>query len=132
MSQLPDAYFKTHVIPGAARDPLPPRFAIITAFNPWGKKQSPRLNRQADLRLKRLLERSLGAPFRTTNCDPYGGHREPAWAAVLALADAVKIGRRFKQLAILWVENEDLHLVDCDAPEPRRLGSFRARLIRRD
>ncbi len=129
MTHLPEAYRDTVFIIEAAPDPLPTSFAIITAHNPLGRKQSPRLNREADLRLRRLLQRSLASPFRATGCSPDQRHAEPGWGAELSFNDAITLGRRFRQLAIWWIENDALHLVDCADPRLEQIDRFSVRIV---
>ncbi|GAA5481106.1 DUF3293 domain-containing protein [Haloferula sargassicola] len=103
-----------------------PAFAIVTAHNPMDRRWSGRMNRAADHRLRRLLERRLLAHVRVTCSSPDGSHAEPGWAVRSDRDTALAIARRYKQRAIWWIEHGDLHLVSCREHHSERVGVWNA------
>ncbi|MCH7225539.1 DUF3293 domain-containing protein [Haloferula sp. A504] len=125
---FPASYYETRFTLVGAPDPLPPRFAIITAHNPMDRPWSPRMNATADQRLRRLLERKLLPHFRATGHAPDHSHAEPGWAIVTDLGTALAIARRFKQRALWWIEDNELHLI-ASARQRREIpGTFTERI----
>ena len=100
---FPSSYYETRFTLDGAPDPLPGRFAIITAHNPMDGAWSKRMNAGADHRLRRLLERKLLPHFRATGHSPDHSHAEAGWALVVDLDTSLAIARRFKQRAIWWI-----------------------------
>lgn len=95
---------------------LPRAFAIVTAFNPDGKVRPDADNAADDARLRAELERDGLAPFRVTGGSRDGAHREPGWGfAAPSAADARARARRFRQLALYWVEDGTIFLLDSEA-----------------
>ena len=125
---FPSEYYETRFKLEGAPDPLPKAFAIITAHNPMNRVMTPRINRKADLRLKRLLERKLLPHFRATGMSPDGTHAEPGWAVETTLPIALAITRRYKQFALWWIENSELDLVHHDGVAREGAGEFSDRL----
>lgn len=125
---FPANYYETRFTLQGAPDPPPARFAIITAHNPMDRRWSRRMNATADHRLRRLLERGLLPHFRATGHAPDHSHSEPGWAVVTDLDTALKIARRFKQRALWWIEDDELHLVASSGQPREILGTFRERV----
>lgn len=125
---FPAEYYETQFRLQGSPEPLPQTFAIITAWNPMDRDWSMRMNRSADHRLRRLLERRGTPHFRAIGESPDGSHSEPGWAVVTSLVDALAIGRRYKQRAIWWIEGEQLHLIACITNQTEKLGGFSERL----
>lgn len=126
---LPKAYFQTVFVLEGAPSPFPPTFAIVTAFNPMDKVLPLEANTIADGQLKaRLLVEGV-SPFRALGQCPDGSHSEPGWAFASALESALDIARSFNQRALWWIENDHLHLVGCDNPEPIPVARFADRVL---
>ena len=125
---FPACYDDTHFIFENAPEPLPEAFAIITAHHPMNRRWSRKMNRAADLRLRRLLERKLIRHFRATGQSSDGSHAEPGWAVTAPLEQALAISHRFKQFALWWVEDGDLHLIRSDGRLRKSLGPLAPRV----
>lgn len=124
MDRFPANYYNCRFRLEGAPDPLPARFAIITAHHPMDRRWSARMNATADHRLRRLLERKLLPHFRATGHAPDLSHAEPGWAVVSDLQTALAISRRFKQRALWWIDNDELHLIASTGTPSEHLGSF--------
>lgn len=124
---FPTSYRETRFTLVAAPDPLPGRFAIITAHNPMDRPWSGRMNATADHRLRRLLDRKLIPHFRAIGHAQDHSHVEPGWAVVTELDAALSIARRFKQRALWWIEDNSLHLIASSGSPRETLGSFKDR-----
>ena len=127
---IPQEYLTTvFQIPGAFTA-FPPSFAIITAWNPMDRPATRRENDLADEALRRSLELRQLPYLRVTGCSPDLSHREPGWGARLSKPEAIRLGKRFGQRAIWWVENDELILVMCEDGLETPLGSFQLRVRR--
>ncbi len=112
MPRFPADYYDCRF---SSAGPVPAEpFAIVTAWNPMDQRWSGRMNRAADHRLRRLLERKHLPHQRITCMAADATHAEPGWAVRCDLATALSLGRRFKQRALWWIEDKHLHLVACD------------------
>ncbi len=107
---------------------LPTTFAIITAWNPMNERLPQEANETAGRALLADLEHSTATLFQATGASRDGSHKEPGWAADIPKTRAIALGRKYRQLAIWWIEGDDLILIDCATCDEQRLGSFRQRL----
>lgn len=108
----------------------PPRFGIVTAWNPHDQPTDPASNADADRALLGRLEAEGWSHFRVTGCSPDGTHAEPGFAvAASSPDDVVELGRWFAQAAVYWIEDDRLYLVDCRMPEPVPVGRWSDRLL---
>lgn len=128
---LPPEFHSTVFLLEDPPDLLPPDFAIVTAWNPEGLTSDATANRKADEVLHRELEELGLAPFRATGCSPDLSHREPGWAVVISKVEAIALGRRHRQLAVWWIRNDEMILVDCSTGEEARVARFSERIIGR-
>lgn len=100
-------------------------FAIITAHNPLGRIMTPCQNRLLDSKLQQEIN-TLSVPYRAlvgTAADRK--HMEKSWAVMLSRQDAIKLGFKFNQNAIYFVDEGDLYLVPCHLKMPEVcLGQF--------
>lgn len=129
-AKLPPAYDDTVFVVESPPDPLPAAFAIITAWNPQGSTRPAHWNHHADRRLKAELAARRLPHWRATGCAPDRSHCEPGWAIETKLPGALEIARHHRQLALWWIEKDDLKLVDCRNGDQRTLASFHDRVIR--
>ncbi len=111
--------------------PLPPDwpadFAIITAYDPDGLPTTAELNRAADEALESELRAAGYRLHRITGGSVDGVHLEPGWGVPIGLPGAVEYGRRYRQLAVFYVQGGGLKLVDCADGASEDLGRpFRA------
>src|SRR5690606_4067445 len=109
--------------------PLPIAFAIITAWNPMGRPAPLADNEAADRALHSDLRNMTGSLFRATGGSPDFTHAEPGWAAEISREEAIDIGRRFRQLAVWSIEDDNLQLVDCNSGASELVGPFRAKIV---
>jgi len=119
----------------SAEAELPSSFVVITAYNPNGKLSSPESrNRHQDATLKSVLSGRGLRPIRVTGMSPDQSHQEPGWAVELSDAEALELGRVFKQEAIYIIRSGQLWLVSCAHPrrgqarEERALGLWSERV----
>ncbi|MCU0795235.1 MAG: DUF3293 domain-containing protein [Akkermansiaceae bacterium] len=109
--------------------PLPPGdFSIVTAWNPMDRCWSVKMNRAADLRLKRWLERRSLPRLRVTCCGEDGGHSEEGWMIPTDFVSSHRLARHFRQRAFWWIQNGRLHLVHCRSGSCIPIADFPKRL----
>ncbi|MFZ9991404.1 MAG: DUF3293 domain-containing protein [Opitutales bacterium] len=105
----------------------PADFAIITAYDPDGLPTSAELNRAADEALEAELRAAGYRLHRVTGGSADGAHLEPGWGVPIGLPGAVEYGRRYRQLAVFYIQDGGLGLVDCAEGASEDLGRpFRA------
>ena len=105
----------------------PADFAIITAYDPDGLPTTMELNRAADEALESELRAAGYRLHRITGGSADGVHLEPGWGVPIGLPGAVEYGRRYRQLAVFYIQGGGLNLVDCADGASADLGRpFRA------
>ena len=105
----------------------PADFAIITAYDPDGLPTTMELNRAADEALESELRAAGYRLHRITGGSADGVHLEPGWGVPIGLPGAVEYGRRYRQLAVFYIQGGGLNLVDCADGASEDLGRpFRA------
>ena len=100
----------------------PADFAIITAYDPDGLPTAAELNRAADEALESELRAAGYRLHRITGGSADGAHLEPGWGVPIGLPGAVEHGRRYRQLAVFYVQGGALKLVDCADGASEDLG----------
>lgn len=118
--------FRTDLLP----EQWPEQFSIITAYAPTGFIWKPEQNHWANQNLWKELSRLGCWTHPITGFDPDSDHQEPGWAAALDLQTARRLGRQFHQVAIFYIQNDELFLSNCD-PDSLALtpiGQFRSRI----
>lgn len=128
--KIPLPYYQTVFILEDFPSPLPPAFAIVTAFNPMDEALPIEANMTADRSLNALLLAQGRAPFRATGSSPDGSHSEPGWAFTTELDTAVEIARSFNQRALWWIDDGQLYLVECLNPALIPIGQLTDRIVR--
>ena len=128
-SGLPTAYFETVFRLPDQSGQTTSTFAIVTAYNPMDEPCSVQINHAADEALKALLDDEKLEAFRAIGGSLDMSHAEPGWAIATSLPVALEIARRFHQRALWWIENGELHLVNCSDPTPILLGCFSDRIM---
>jgi predicted GIY-YIG superfamily endonuclease len=104
-------------------------FAILTAYNPEGKKVDPETNTEADKELRRSLSRKSLPKHRITGVSEDWSHEEKSFAVWgLDHATAATIGREFRQDAYFWVENGTVQVHSCHTQEKQKVGTWESRL----
>jgi len=125
---LPPEYDHTVFHTDTPSSEWPQAFAIITAHNPHGRNLPADANETLDQQLRSEMGRR-GLPFfRMTGGDEGFVHSEPGWAITMDFHEAVEMGRAFHQLAIWWIEDGVIFLVECHNSERRELGLLKDRL----
>jgi len=85
------------------------------------------LNRAADEALESELRAAGYRLHRITGGSADGVHLEPGWGVPIGLPGAVEYGRRYRQLAVFYIQGGGLKLVDCADGASEDLGRpFRA------
>ena len=119
------AYFRAK-----PRGKLPPRFGVVTACDPLGKKTPAATNRRRDAVLRRLLKK-LGLPhFRVTGGSEDGSHREPGWGVIAPRETVRALAKRFTQDAYFWISSEKVRLGSAAGGPLRPAGTWSARQAR--
>jgi hypothetical protein len=90
-------------------------FAIITAYDPEGVVAPPAANLRADAQLEAELMAAGYRLHRITGGSSDGAHQEPGWAVPIGIVEAVGYGRKYRQLAVFYVNSGRLSLVDCES-----------------
>lgn len=104
------------------------RYAIVTACNPKDRGCSDVENRLADEAMAKELDAMGWARFRVIGGSPDFQHQEPGWGVEMdSMNEAIDFGRRWGQAAVFWVEDDVLHLVDCNDGGHEELGSWSQR-----
>ena len=127
-------YLKTLFVPKKPKENQPTPewshpFAILTAYNPGGKKVDPETNTGADKELRRGLSRKSLPKHRVTAVAEDWSHEEKGFAVWgLDHATAAKIGHEFRQDAYFWVEHGTVHVHSCHTQEKQKVGTWEGRL----
>ena len=100
----------------------PADFAIITAYDPDGLPTTAELNRAADEALESELRAAGYRLHRIAGGSADGAHLEPGWGVPIGLSGAVEYGRRYRQLAVFYIQGGGLKLVACSDGASEDLG----------
>lgn len=93
-------------------------FAIITPYDPQGKRTAARRNRLRYYRMRRRLV-SLNLKFVTADGEsPDGTHRERGFAIALSRSDAAALARELEQLALYWFDGRTFWIDGALASRP--------------
>jgi hypothetical protein len=106
----------------------PQSFAIISGLATTGQQWSEEANRLGDEHLLAAIEQLAVWHVRIVGYSPTTSHFEPSWACDLTLSDAIPLGLWAKQDAIYWVDQEQLWVTRCRAPELHWVDNFAKRL----
>jgi hypothetical protein len=119
MLRMHPAYFETRFRSKGLAVPWPESFAIVSACATTGSIWSEDRNASADEALRVALQEGGCWLHRVVGYSPLTAHAEPSWAIEIGLVDACKLGERFLQDAIYWVEHDRLFVLRCQSPEER-------------
>jgi hypothetical protein len=98
------------------------RFAVITAFNPGGRRATTRMNQWRHLLMRAALMLSGNRFVAASGESPDGSHRERGFAVAMSRSDAAAMARRYGQLAQYWFDGEAFWLDGVlGEREPERL-----------
>lgn len=106
----------------------PQSFAIISGLATTGQRWSEEANRLGDEHLRTAIEQRKVWHVRIVGYSPTTSHFEPSWACDLTLSDAIALGLAAKQDAIYWVQQQQLWVTRCRAPELHWVDTFANRL----
>ncbi len=109
---------------------LPARFAILTAYDPRGKKATPAKNRAADKRLAAELDALKIKRFRVTGGNESGSHREPGWGLLASAITARALAVKYDQDAFFWITAGGIYLGSAEGGRLIRAGSWETRQAR--
>jgi hypothetical protein len=110
----------------------PQSFAIISGLATTGQQWSEDANRMGDELLQAAIEQRAVWHVRIVGYSPTTSHFEPSWACDLTLPDAIALGLWAKQDAIYWVQQQQLWVTRCRAPELHWVDTFAKRLTGSD
>lgn len=105
------AYFETVFYYDDFPVDWPESFAIISACAPPEEKWTSEETQQADAALQQAL--SLYLHHRVTGCSRDFTHQEPSWAVACSYAEALRIGKNYRQDAIFWVTHGQIYVAHC-------------------
>ena len=104
---------------------LPVRFGLVTAYNPDGRPASDAENAAATEALRAELAGGAAVFFPVTGGSADFVHAEPGFGIALnTRAEAVALGRRWRQEAVFWVEAGEVELVPCGDEESLIVGAW--------
>jgi len=127
-------YLQTFFIPKKPGKTLPKHdwskpFAILTAYNPGGRKQDTKANEESSKKLRQALSRKFLPKHRVTAVSEDWSHEEKSFAVwELTHAAAAQIGRDFGQDAYFWVENNSVTVCSCISGKTKSVGRWKDRL----
>jgi len=122
-----EKYFDTHFLGLGKTDELPLTFAILTACNPMDQPLGKNENKKRNLELIQILSDTGKTFARITGSSPDQSHQEPSFLVRCSRQEALKLGTRFDQRAIFWVNDDQLEIVECSTGISHSAGSFRNR-----
>jgi len=102
----------------------PQAFAIITAFQTTGETWSAEKNESQNAMLHRELSERGFWNQKVTGF--LGSHAEPSWAVEMSFEEACRLGVKYHQDAIFYIENGELFVASCTAREKCRVSSWDA------
>lgn len=99
----------------------PPEFWVITACDPNGEELDPQQNEERTARFEAELSSACLVHFPVTGYDPRpeGTHREPGFGIVCDAREAMRLGRKWEQVAVFHVTDGEAWLVFCSENEER-------------
>lgn len=104
---------------------LPVRFGIVTACNPDGRAATAVDNAAATEALRVELVGGAEVFFPVTGGSADFVHAEPGFGIALkSRAEAVALGRRWRQEAVFWVEGGKVELVPCGDGKTSIVGTW--------
>lgn len=128
MAERLKAHYFTAYFSAPAR--VPGRFAVVTAWNPMGRKSAASANRRRDSALLRRLKALKLSRFRVTGGNEDGSHRETGWGIECSRELARALAAEFKQDAYFWISSGRIYLGSAAGGPLRRAGSWNARRAR--
>lgn len=100
----------------------PVAFGIATACNPDGVTRTTEFNHEACEGLRSELVLSGLVHFPVTGGSADFSHAEPGFGVVCSKSEILRLGRRYSQDAVFWIEEGLVHLLDCSCNDVEHLG----------
>lgn len=107
-------------------DNLPPSFFILTGWNPNGKEADFGSNSDRDNQIEEEIAKLRH--FRVIGLSPDEKHAEPGWGFVCAEKRVLEMARKYQQLAIYQVKEDQLTLISADGKKRVSLGKWSERV----
>ncbi len=101
-------------------------FAIITAWNPKSELLSKKDNDRSNQYLAQEISHTCWCEIQVGNKD--FSWMEASFAVQITADEAIKLGRKYQQNAVYFIEGEELLLLPCIEEQNKvSLGSWRKR-----
>ncbi len=108
---MKEDYHQTQFVTRLEGASSPDHFFIIPAHNPFGKVTSDETNDENNTLLLEAIEASKWNSFPVTGqCEK---HAEAGYGIKCSRAEAIVLGKQFRQDAIYGICNDQVVLVDC-------------------
>lgn len=107
------AYIKARLRAGIPPSELPRFFAVITAYNPQGKKISQEENTARTQRFKDILTGRKIQHFVVIGYSPDSSHEEPGFGIICDPETAYDLGNEQQQEAVFYVVDGEITLMSC-------------------
>jgi hypothetical protein len=108
---MKEDYHQTQFVTRLEGASSPDHFFIITAHNPVGKVTSDETNDENNTLLLEAIKASKLNSFPVTSqCE---NHAETGYGIKCSRAEAIALGKQFRQEAIYGICNDQVVLVDC-------------------
>jgi hypothetical protein len=130
LARLKAPYFDAYFSAELRGRKLPPRFGVVTAHDPMGRKAPPAANRRRDAALRRRLKAMKLAHFRVTGGSEDGAHREPGWGVIADQETVRALAALYEQDAYFWISSGRVGLGAAAGGPLKRAGSWTARRAR--
>jgi hypothetical protein len=114
-------YFEARLDASPPPGGYPPEFWVITACDPNGVELDPEENGERTARFESELSAAGMVHFPATGYDPRpeGTHREPGFGIVCDEREAMRLGRKWEQVAVFHITDGVVWLVFCSENEER-------------
>jgi uncharacterized protein DUF3293 len=121
-------HLKAHFTAEVLSTGLPPRFGIVTAYNPDSRIAPDGENMKADAELKRALVAAELPHFRVTGGSRDDSHREPGYGIAAESPELIRpLSRRFRQEAFFWVEDGMVFVINTEGARRHPVAKWKER-----
>ncbi len=112
---MKEEYHQTQFVTVLEGASVPGHFFIVTAHNPCGQIVSDRKNAENNALLLEKIRNSMWPCFPVTGqCED---HAEAGFGVICSRAEAIALGKNFRQDAIYEIRDDQVILVDCKETE---------------
>ncbi|QIV96054.1 uncharacterized protein DUF3293 [Allofrancisella inopinata] len=129
---MPDWYFNTKFELPVVPEYYPPKFAIITAFNPMNQELNLKKNLSRNKVLEIELRQSYDWVYQINGFDEKTGHKEDGFMfEAISIDEACNLGLKYFQDAIYYIENLKMYVVKCAIGQRKviEVGDFLSRIV---